>query len=89
MKIILNDDFGSFYIPAQIAEKLDCSQVYDCGEVSAEIRTNPDFIEYVETHKCYPLIIADIPDEATDYKILDYDGMETAIYVLDGKIKYT
>ena len=29
-----------------------------------------------------------IPDNATDWDIEDYDGNETLIYVVDGKIHY-
>ena len=32
------------------------------------------------------LVILDIPDEATDWMIVDYDGAERIIYVLDGKL---
>lgn len=33
------------------------------------------------------LVVVDIPDEATDYIIYEHDGMESVIYVLDGKLK--
>lgn len=32
------------------------------------------------------LIVVEIPDESTDYYIEDYDGVESVIYVVDGKI---
>lgn len=34
------------------------------------------------------LIIVDIPDEATDWQLQDYDGIESIIYVVDGKINH-
>ena len=32
------------------------------------------------------LKVVEIPDNFTDYEINDYDGVETLIYVIDGKI---
>lgn len=34
------------------------------------------------------LQIVEIPDNSTDYYIDEYDGMETVIYVVDGKIHF-
>lgn len=67
-----------------------------------ELRTDPDFIAKVESGfkgdektefmghwmdiQLEDLVVATIPDEATDYVITDYDGIETLYYVIDGKI---
>ena len=32
------------------------------------------------------LTVKEIPDEATDYTIIDYDGMESIFYVVNGKL---
>lgn len=34
------------------------------------------------------LVVVDIPDEATDYIVQEYDGMESVIYVVDGIIYF-
>lgn len=89
MKIIYNDCFGGFAIPDEICNKLEL-HTYDDGRA---VRTNPTFIEWVEEHNldygecnCTELRVADIPEEATDWVITDYDGVETIYYVIDGKI---
>ena len=53
-------------------------------------RTKQDLIEFVENnpYECGDLAIAIVPDEATDWVIYEYDGLEQVIYVLDGKIHY-
>ena len=37
---------------------------------------------------CARLKVVEIPDEATDWKIDEYDGSESLIYVVDGKIQH-
>ena len=33
------------------------------------------------------LVVKEIPDNATDYMITEYDGAEGIIYVVDGKLE--
>lgn len=79
MKIVINNDWG------QISKE------------SAALRTNPKFIEDVETGRfvgrvmgtyAETLRVIEIPDEATDYMVVEYDGVEGVIYVVDGKLHY-
>ena len=37
---------------------------------------------------CAELEVVEIPDGATDYYLNEYDGMESIIYVLDGKLHW-
>lgn len=60
-------------------------------EISENIRRDdPKLIELVgkdiSDNYCTPFAIVEIPDEATDWEVLDYDGLEHVIYVLDGSI---
>ena len=34
------------------------------------------------------MIVIELPDNATDFDIQDYDGIETIVFVVDGKICY-
>ena len=89
MKIAVNTCFGGFCLDDQIAKKYGL----DKYEVS---RTDPKLIELIESgidvspkssYRKHPSIaLITIPDEATDYRIFDYDGLESIIYVLDGKM---
>ena len=57
-----------------------------------EYRTNPKLIQCIEelgsdaNGKFANLKIVDIPDNNTDWRINEYDGFESIIYVVDGKI---
>ena len=79
MKIVINTSWGTI------------------SEESAKLRRDPQFIEDVETgrfvgrineHFGYAetLKVVEIPDYATDFLIVDYDGQESILYVVDGKI---
>lgn len=84
MDIVVNRSWGSFHIPKEIAEKRGLSVYYDID------RTDKELVNWANTNtNTSSLRVFSIPDEATDWDIWDYDGMETIIYVVDGKIHYT
>lgn len=87
MKFIINTCYGGFGInskwEAENCEK-DCNG--DCRECAKLIRAiegkenvNDDFSK---------LAVVEFPNEATDYELLEYDGIESLLYVLNGKIRY-
>lgn len=85
MKIVLNRAYGGYHLPHPYAEAKDLNFYDD----SFEVRTDPDLIEYVTAHSHETdLKVIEFPDEATDYDVLEYDGLETLIYVLDGHLYY-
>lgn len=68
-------------------------------EESAALRYNPQFIEEVKSGRfvgrvvegafggyAETLKVVEIPDEATDHIIVNYDGMEGVIFCCNGKI---
>ena len=79
MDIVVNRSWGVFHIPKEIADKRGLS-VY--GDID---RTDKELVNWANTN-ISSLHVFSIPDEATDWEISDYDGMETIIYVVDGKI---
>lgn len=83
MKVVINGDFGGygFGVSNKFTELVD-------GYVND--RTNSNLVNFVENNPnaCGDLTIVEIPDNATDFDISDYDGMETLIYVVDGRIHY-
>lgn len=84
MKYVINNEFGGFGIPNTVAKENDWDRNYIYSE---EIRTDAKLIEWVENHPDYDLAIVDIPEEATDFMVNDYDGKETVYAVISGKIK--
>ncbi len=95
MKIVINECFGGFELPEEFCEvyELDENEYYDIDRADARL------IDFLETYfaatgeKSYSgrfseLVIEEIPDNATDWHISEYDGAETLIYVVDGKLHW-
>lgn len=87
MKIVVNRCYGGFSLSHEAAKKLNLDSMW--AEVS---RINPALVELVETDpaatsgKHAKLAVMEIPDEVTDWLIDEYDGFETILYVVNGKI---
>ncbi len=86
MKFIINKDWGGFSVPEAMQEHLHCGR-YPHGWEDISIRTNEDFIAWVLDHDAETsLAVVEISDYATDWRIEEYDGMETVWTVVDGKM---
>ena len=89
MKIVINRRYGRFGISKSAAEKLGISQ-YAFSGVS---RTDERLVALVEENSkdasdsFAKLCVVEIPEEATDWRIVEYDGMEYVLYVVNGKIE--
>jgi len=89
MKFVLNKCFGGFEVSEVAAEKLGLADYWDADELA---RYNPNLVKVVETlgkdanGDYAELHVVEIPDNTTDWEIHDYDGIESIIYVVDGKI---
>lgn len=84
MKIVINNDYGGY----GLLNWDDDDQYSDIVEKYKHDRTNPVLVAVVENNHIGDLAVVEIPDEATDWDIKEYDGLETVIYVLNGKIYY-
>lgn len=85
MKLVLNKCYGGFHIPYAVCQSLGCTKYNGIS------RDNPVLVEFVEERGEYRedfsrLRVVVIPDEATDWEINDYDGLESITYVMDGKL---
>lgn len=89
MKIVLNRCFGSFHYPRTFCERyhLDAYDWLDY-EVNNDYRFHEMLIWWVENHpnETEGLEVVEIPDNVTDWQIHEYDGAESIICVIDGKI---
>lgn len=81
MKIVINTSYGGI------------------SSQTAALRRNPQFIEDVLSGRfagrvnfsagfAETLRVVEIPDDVSDYKIINYDGAEGIIYVQDGNLCY-
>lgn len=88
MKLIINGCYGGFGIKDEVMERLGLT-----SQDSEETRTNPDLIALIESgedvnDRCANLVVVELPDNCTDYYIDEYDGLESVIYVVDGKLHW-
>ena len=81
-KIVINAEYGTFYIPIELIKAYDWSKNYICSD---EIRSDPALIEWVEKNPDDELAIVYIPDNATAYHIEEYDGLETVVALINNK----
>lgn len=91
MRIVINTCFGGFHIPAELCETCGLSRYDDID------RSDSRLVDFVETHAdadgryCEDyavLVVVEIPDTCTDWEVSEYDGLESIIYVVDGKIRH-
>jgi hypothetical protein len=86
MKMVLNKAFGGFgcYVDNEKAKKF--LALYK----NEESRNNAKLVEFVETHveECTDLRVVELSDNTTDWEILNSEGWESVVYVVDGKIHW-
>ena len=91
MKVVINTWFGGFAVSEQVRVTMGWESEYD-GCYDYSVRTDPKLIELVEqlgdkasaSGSC--LRVVTLPENVTDWRINEYDGAESIIYVLNGKI---
>lgn len=85
MKIVINTEFGgiSDYAAEHRTDAYFIEQV-EKGVVNTGVPENET--KWSWTTNFERLKVVEIPDEATDYKVREYDGKEWVDYVIDGKI---
>lgn len=91
MKIVINTCYGGFGINSKWCMK-NCEEGC-CREDLRKCRECAKLIRAIEEGENVDdnfskLAVVEFPNEATDYELLEYDGIESLLYVLDGKIRY-
>ena len=91
MIFILNKCYGGWSISDFAMEQLGLDSNYpDMDEVDE--KKLAELINEYGSEKCSghsaELKVIEIPDNATDWDIEDYDGIERIVYVVDGKLNY-
>lgn len=86
MKIVVNKCFGGFEISDEAVRELGLPDKYYVS------RNDERLIKMVEKDAdkasgwSAKLRVVEVPDEATDWEMNDYDGRETITYVVNGKL---
>lgn len=90
MKFVLNKCYGGASLSDDAVKALGRDGYYDFK------RQDADLIALIEekgsefcSGDCSHLFVVTVPEEATDWEIEDYDGIETIVYVVDGKLYHT
>lgn len=89
MKIVINKCFGGFGLSEKAKEILGIDNSFDEYQID---RNDPKLIEVVETlgdeanGRYARLRVVNIPDNATDWELDEYDGAEEVLFVVNGKI---
>lgn len=85
MKIVINSCYGGYGISKEAKEILGINIKRTDKKLIALIKERGS--EFVSSGFA-KLEIVDIPDNATDWEIDEYDGWESITYVIDGKIHH-
>lgn len=83
MKYVINTAFGGYELPEDFCEMYG---IEDRWDYDRGYRKDERLIKYVEEHPDGDLEVVEIPDDATDWELTEYDGAESIIAVIDGKI---
>lgn len=92
MEIVINTNYGNYGVSNRAANAI--RKAHETEETSGnKFRMSPTLINFIKTYGSKAasasyahLKIVNIPDDATDWRIQEYDGLESILYVLDGKI---
>lgn len=84
MTILCNRTYGMYKHTEEFVEHFGLESHWDACE--EEDRTNPEYIEFYRTHARGSIGFCTVPDNATDWVLQEYDGLESVLYVVDGKI---
>lgn len=81
VKMVINGDFGGFGYGVT-------GEFQDFVDQFEDDRFALELVKFVEEHPedCGDLIVVGIPEGFTDYYIEEYDGSESVLYVLNGKM---
>lgn len=88
MKLVVNKCYGGFGLSRRAARALGLEHTYDDID-----RADPQLVHLIEqfgfeavSDEYAHLKVVEVPVGVTDWEINDYDGYETVIYVLNGKL---
>ncbi len=88
IKMVLNKCYGGFGLSEEALKALGVEWESDVDRTDARlvemVEADPEAVRdsYAE------LKVVSLPEETTDYYIDEYDGFESVVYVVDGKLHW-
>ena len=87
MIILANKTWGGFCHTDEFVEHFGLENGWD--EIDFDTRDNPEYINFYHHHDRGDIGFCYVPDDATDWDIMEYDGKEWVVYVHNGKLNYS
>ena len=87
MIVLANKTYGGYSHTAECAEHFGMKSHYD--RIEREDRTDPELIKFYETQDTGDIGFCYVPEYATDWDLMEYDGKEWVVFVLNGKLHYS
>lgn len=90
MKIVVNGTYGGFHYPEAFCQRYDVKRYDWMYDDNDEYRFDTRLIDWVEKNPqdSEGLCVVNIPEGTTDWQTHEYDGLESIICVIDGKIHW-
>lgn len=87
MIILANKTWGGYRNTNEFVEHFGLESEWD--EIDFDTRDNPEYVDFYHTHDRGDIGFCYVPDDATDWDIMEYDGKEWVVYVHNGKLNYS
>lgn len=88
MKVVINSCFGGFSTTREFSESIGALSPYHIPRCDAKLIKAVEADAEAVNGICAKLKVVEIPEEATDWEINEYDGLESITYVVDGKLHH-
>lgn len=86
MKVVINSCFGGFSTTREFSESIGAPTPYHIPRWNAKLIKAVEADAEAINGTCAKLKVVEFPDEATDWELNEYDGLESITYVVDGKL---
>lgn len=81
MYYVINNEYGGYRVPDAVRA------ILNCGMFDEDVRSNFQFVRWVMEHpNDTDLAVVEIPEYATDWELDEYEGFESVIAVVNGRI---
>lgn len=86
MKIVINECYGGYGLSNWALKELGIEYAEDIARTDSRLIYLVEYDAESTSGRYAELEVVEIPDNATDWEINEYDGLEEIIFVVDGKL---